>query len=92
MSNAMSFQLRNFDEYTDDLNDFFICSAGGYRPKCKPIGEELRHDGRLALVLTWIAITLLALLSWVNLFFVIQISDIKNFTNKVFKNCTICWK
>jgi len=89
MSNAMSFQLRNFDEYADELNDFFICSAGGYRPKCEPIGEELRHDGRLSLVLTWIAITLLALVSWVNLFFVIQISDIRNFTNKVFKNCTI---
>ena len=85
LTNSLSFMLRNFNHFTEQFSVFIACSAGGYRAKCAPIAKRLTEGTTDALILIIISNVFYAFVSWANLFFVIQISDIKALFNKLLK-------
>ena len=93
LTNFISFLLRNANNFSEDLASYISCTAGGYRPECEPLKDNLTNEeSKLSLALYWIAFTFLATTSWVNLFFVIQLSDLKALINAMFKKSKTCCK
>ena len=59
------------------------CVAGGMEAECETTREELQEDVNGNLVLVCLGYTVLALIQWVNLVFVIQSSDVKAIYKKL---------
>jgi len=90
-TNSHSLFLRRFSRIVEQTHSFVACSAGGYRPECDPLKEELMQgETTVFLILHWISLTLFACISWVNLFFAVNISDVKAILNKLFKFNPCC--
>ena len=88
VTHAISFVIRKSDSALEKVEDFVICSVGGYRPECIPLRENL-VDGNtiIGLVLVILMNTLLAFASWANLFFVIQSAELKALFKGLFDRC-----
>jgi len=83
LTNFISFQLRNANNFADDFSSYISCTAGGYKFECEPLKDNLMNgEANLGLALYWIGFTFLATISWANLFFVIQVSDLKALIKK----------
>ena len=88
LTSTHSFYLRKYRRLLDDAFPFIACTAGGYRPECERFQKDLMQDEiNVLLALSWITLSLFAFTSWVNLFFVIQISDLKAIMNKISRSC-----
>jgi len=86
LTNFISFLLRNANNFSEDLASYISCAAGGYKPECEPLKDNfMSGEANISLGLYWIAFTFLATTSWVNLFFVIQLSDLKALIKAMFK-------
>jgi len=78
ITNTISFVIRNSDRALEKALDFIICSAGGYRTECRMLEENLVDGNTIAgVVLVIVMNTMLTSASWANLFFLIQIQDLK---------------
>jgi len=88
VANSISFMTRNLGHFIEeDLSDFITCSAGGFKPQCTPLEERLMEgDVTTSTILNGISAMLLILITWANLLFVIQLSDLKALYNKLFCN------
>ena len=85
ITNSFSYVLRNSNGVMQDLFNYISCSLGGYRTECIPSEEKVLDGDTVGVTLLIISDTLLALASWVNLFFIIQFADLKILFNKVIK-------
>ena len=83
ITHSFSYLLRASNGSLQDLFDFIICSIGGYRTECIPSEERVQEGDMIGVTLLLISHTSLSFVSWGNLFFVIQFSDLKTFVNKV---------
>ena len=88
VANSISFMTRNLSRFIEeDLSDFITCSAGGYKPECTSLEERLMEgDVTAATLLNGMSAILLTLISWANLLFVVQLSDLKTLYNKFCKS------
>ena len=88
LTNGIGSFIRNFDHYIDDdISAFVSCSAGGYKENCEPLAEKMIQISP-TLVLNWIANIMFAFITWANLLFVVRMSDLKAWFNKLFNQCT----
>ena len=70
-----TFSAINLNPFLDDLFKYFVCELGGDSSLCTDIRQEF--ESHLTPGLNIITFVLLALLTWVQLLFVIQIQDVK---------------
>lgn len=75
---------RNRDLANKYLLDYTSCSFGGYRDECRVFEEQLREETIVLLVIGHISTMFLSLVNLINLFFVIQFSDIKERFKRLF--------
>ena len=74
---SISLAMGSSDKIMEDFGTWISCTAGGTRAECEAIREAIQEDTNDGLVLSFVVYVLVALATWVNLFFVIQVSDIK---------------
>ena len=64
------------DKLLEDFSTYISCTAGGIKLECETIRESIQEDLYDDLVVSLISYLVLALVTWFNLFFVIQSSDV----------------
>lgn len=85
VANSISFMTRNLGRFIEeDLSDYISCSAGGFKPECTSLEERLMEGNvTAAAILNGMSAMLLILMTWANLLFVVQLSDLKALYNKL---------
>lgn len=73
----MSLAVGSSNEIMESTNALISCATVGIEAECETTREELQEDININLVLTCFGYTVLALIQWINLVFVIQSSDVK---------------
>ena len=81
---VISLGVGSSDKLIEDFNTWVSCTAGGIQDECEGIREVIQEDLNDDLVLNLIAYALVALGTWVILFCVIQVSDIKAIYKRLF--------
>ena len=74
---TISLDTGSSDKIMEDFGTWISCNAGGVKAECEAIREAIQEDTNDGLILSSIVYVLVALVTWVNLFFVIKVSDIK---------------
>ena len=78
--------LRANDTVVENISDFTLCSAGGYRTECDKYRENLNSGLTPAIVFDLISTVFLSLVNIINLLYVLQYKDIKEAFKKVFSS------
>ena len=80
--------LRSIDTATENVINFTLCSAGGYREECDGFREAL-HQGLIpAIVFDNLFTIFFAFINIINLLFVLQYQDAKKVLSKFFSSIT----
>ena len=69
----------------ENFNALVFCNAGGNKAECETLKELLQEHTNRDLITSWVGNTFLACISWPNLFYVIQVSDVKAVYKALFK-------
>jgi len=89
VTTTISVILRTFDSQLENrTNAWIYCTAGGVTDECESIREEIEDKFYGALALIWITGTFQALIGWVTLLAVIEVSDVKAVYAKILLVCS----
>ena len=73
---AATLGIGSSNKLLEDFSIYISCTAGGIKLECETIRESIQEDLYDDLVISLISYVVLALITWFNLFFVIQASDV----------------
>ena len=76
--------LRVNDTAVENISNFALCSAGGYRAECDKYRETLNRNLTPSIVFDLISTLFLSFANIINLLYAIQYKDVKEAIKKVF--------
>ena len=80
---SIAVSLRNTDKIYKYLNNYTLCSLGGYREECTVHDEQLQDEADVILVMSYISTILVLFVYFINFFFVISFADAKKILKKL---------
>jgi len=85
-----TFVPRSFDNSSENITDFTLCSAGGYREECDRFRDDLHDSLVFFLVITQIKTGFVSFTNSINLLYVVQFREAKQTLSKLFSalKCT----
>ena len=81
-----TFVPRSFDDSSENIAKFTLCSAGGYREECDRFRDDLHDNLVFFIVITLIKTGFVGFTNSFNLLYVVQFRDAKEALSKIFSS------